>query len=181
MFRNNTFFRNNIRYNETFRKAQDYELWTRIIDTVNMNIIPRKLLKYRKHPSQASAIGASEQLKNTQIIRERYLSRLGTFNSEEIRLFHAISELNEPIDISTLRNCTTFLNSLYLANLEKKAFQNDSFNRLINKQLLRISCASSHIGIKEWKHCRDHIAFYDRLDRSTKYLLDCIFAGRLKF
>ena len=52
---------NKFKYNEKFRCAQDFELWSRIIEEYDMAIIPIIGLKYRVHKEQASIERKEEQ------------------------------------------------------------------------------------------------------------------------
>lgn len=176
MFRRDVFLRNNIRYDESFRRAQDYDLWTRIVDVVNMEILPRRLLKYRVHSGQASAVAACEQSRNARIIRERYLGRLGDFSQKEIEIFQCLSERKPADNKDDFLAYVSILNNLYSLNTEKGVFSSTSFNRQLNRQLLRISAASSHLGTRVWRECRNQILFFDKLDKMAARFLDAIFA-----
>ena len=43
-----------LEYNENYKHAEDYELWSRIIDYTKISNIPKVLLHYRMHPESAS-------------------------------------------------------------------------------------------------------------------------------
>ena len=61
MIRRNFLVDNNIKYNESFRYAQDYELWSRCNKISNISIIPTVGLLLRSHNSQISTQKKLEQ------------------------------------------------------------------------------------------------------------------------
>lgn len=68
---------NHIKYDETFLKAQDYDLWARCIELTDIHILPEVLVCYRIHEKQISS-GSS------YTIQQQYADRV------KIRLFRRI-------------------------------------------------------------------------------------------
>lgn len=69
-----------LRYDEAWNKAEDYDLWERAIESgCKMTNVPRVLLLYRVHPEQVSIKSASLQQEQGQKIRRRYWKYI--FNS----------------------------------------------------------------------------------------------------
>lgn len=48
-------------YRRAFGRAQDYDLWLRLLDRWELANIPEPLLAYRRHEAAASALGVAEQ------------------------------------------------------------------------------------------------------------------------
>lgn len=65
-----------INYDKDFRRAQDYELWTRLVFQTRMHNIDKALHCYRYSPKMASVIAADEQQKRALIMQERMLTKL---------------------------------------------------------------------------------------------------------
>lgn len=65
-----------LNYNPQFKRAQDYELWSRMIWKGDINNIKDILMCYRYSPTQASSVYKEEQSINSKIIYNRMLSRL---------------------------------------------------------------------------------------------------------
>lgn len=62
-----------LRYNEAWKNAEDYDLWERAIESgCKMINIPKVLLLYRVHPGQVSIKSANFQQEQGQKIRRRY-------------------------------------------------------------------------------------------------------------
>jgi glycosyltransferase involved in cell wall biosynthesis len=64
MLRHELLQRHAIRYDESYRSAQDYELWTRLLPLTHAANIRAPLLKYRLHRSSISRSRKIEQLAN---------------------------------------------------------------------------------------------------------------------
>ena len=73
MFRNNCGFS----YDLNFKKAQDYELWDRMIQAnKKIEIIPKPLVMYRYHQNQITKRNGNEQRYFADIVRLRALKRI---------------------------------------------------------------------------------------------------------
>ena len=74
MFRRETLNTYNLRYDETYQSAQDYELWSQAIDCVEFANIPKVLLLYRIHANSITGTKSAAQQRNADTVRE-YLSK----------------------------------------------------------------------------------------------------------
>jgi len=70
------------RYDGSFDKIEDYELWTRIVMKHNIDNVHGVLLNYRIHGSQVTNNYTPEHHKKGNKIRLNYLSRIGTYGAE---------------------------------------------------------------------------------------------------
>ena len=84
MFRKEYLINNNIRYNPSYRKAQDYDLWVRMSERGDrIHMLNKCLCLYRIHSGQASDYSSSkEQKMNSLIVKRRVLTDL--FEPSEI-------------------------------------------------------------------------------------------------
>ncbi|MEH7419509.1 glycosyltransferase, partial [Neobacillus drentensis] len=69
MIRKDFLIRNKLEYNEDFKKAQDYELWSRVVNIGSFKLLNDVLLLYRIHPNQASTKGKNEQNNYAEKVR----------------------------------------------------------------------------------------------------------------
>lgn len=65
-----------IKYDEQIIKAQDYKLWIDIISSGTIEVLPKKLLYYRKHTGQISIADNKDQKNYDMIIRKSLLKNL---------------------------------------------------------------------------------------------------------
>lgn len=91
-------------YRAHFKYAQDYDLWTRLLNYGRINILPDKLLKYRCHSASISERKTISQLTFALEVAQRQLNKT-TRNSftrsdvEQLWSFWTVTEL-ERIDIT---------------------------------------------------------------------------------
>jgi len=80
-------------YNESFRHAQDFELFSRLSEKHSLANIARPLIKLRVHGESVVAMSGSQQIvhQNTLKIIRGGISRYTGINSEEFDVFREIS------------------------------------------------------------------------------------------
>jgi glycosyltransferase involved in cell wall biosynthesis len=79
---------NTILYSEDRTSAQDYDLWSRMIDQLKFTNIPKVLLLYRVHEKQIGVANKKEQDNNANYIRIRNLETIGiSLSNEEKRIY----------------------------------------------------------------------------------------------
>lgn len=80
-----TIFKNelNLRYSSEFPRAEDYDLWTHMIDKLKFANIPENLLLYRVHDNKVGNLHKSEQKDNSNDIRLRNLKNISLVLSEK--------------------------------------------------------------------------------------------------
>lgn len=113
-----------INYNPQFTKAQDYELFSRLMFEAKLSNVPNVLIKYRYSNQQSSVTSRETQINNSLIIYERLLSFL--FNRKTLeneiyyhKLFSTKNKLtNEEFDLV----------SKWLSVLVNQLLSNDFFN-----------------------------------------------------
>lgn len=79
LFRKSFLVENNILYDEEFKKAQDYKMWTDILKYGKIGVAPRVVLFYRVHPKQISASSSTEKYSQKyydRLIRVQLLENL---------------------------------------------------------------------------------------------------------
>ncbi len=121
-----------IKYNESYKKAQDYGLWVQCTRYAPMAMIPKVLLKYRKSEQQISRAGKSSQVENAGRVKTDQLVALGISPTEEEKILH-------------LRFCTNqgelsytwleaWINKLKNSNREKKYFDIKMFDEILDRR-----------------------------------------------
>jgi glycosyltransferase involved in cell wall biosynthesis len=80
--------KSSFRFDETFRTAQDYDLWQRMADDVAMDNIPQPLLRYRIHQASTTQSTRPASDRAAGVVRRRELKHLGV-EPDEVQLgFH---------------------------------------------------------------------------------------------
>jgi len=124
--------------------AEDYCLWTELIDTTKFRNIPMVLLKYRFHSQQTDK---AQQISLSNKIRKKMLNRMGCGLSEnELSVFFDISN-NKPVSVSS---ADTVLNKISIANKEFKYFDQEALIRLLGLRFLRVVNSQASVGFSTW-------------------------------
>ncbi|MFK3960822.1 glycosyltransferase family 2 protein [Pseudalkalibacillus hwajinpoensis] len=138
MIRKEFLEQNNLRYNEKFKKAQDYELWSRCVIYGMFYEYPEVLLKYRTSNTQATITNSDEQNNFANIVRVRLLNRLDIHPSEyEVHLHFLVSRggVDKEVELVELMD---WCQQLIDANNTLIKYDKDIFNKTIMKHFLVI-------------------------------------------
>ncbi|TSD65880.1 glycosyltransferase [Inquilinus sp. KBS0705] len=127
MFRRQFILDNNLKYNEAFEAAEDYELWTRMATKGRIANLPEVLLTYRDHDSQVSKQKKALQYQNTLRCRITMLCNcLGQVNQQD-KVYSNIVINNQPAEsFLQLKDVLNWLNAVLASNqllLNYKAFE----------------------------------------------------------
>lgn len=151
IFRNSMLSNLNLRYDESFRIIQDFELWSRSIDITKFAILPEVLVMYRVSDSNLCAISSKKKhyrenyLKN---IYSRYLKK-NKFNIVENQICSHILIIHSTKnrDMQNLHDAETWLKYLKNENDILESFNPKLLNKYISKYWFAICTKSSSLGI----------------------------------
>lgn len=83
MIRKQFLDKHNLRYDESVKKGQDYDMWERCGVYGKLAVIKDILLFYRTHPKQITSTNKADQDLSAENIRKRRLGRIGISPSEK--------------------------------------------------------------------------------------------------
>lgn len=146
MFRRKSFLAHNLQYDESFTNAEDYGLWAKAVDVLQLANVPQVLLKYRVHASNVSKLQDSTRKLLDDIhyrVYKDFLNKLQINYSEQDLQIHRQLAIRE-VDTSTneqLKQYLHWLETIYTANqrthyFEKQALQvvlMGCFNELLKR------------------------------------------------
>jgi len=102
-----------IRYNESLRPAEDFDMWWRLAHVTQLANLDEILLKYRFHAQQESTANVGVQQKHYQESLSQFLNNIGLSHQKEIRNFAAKLFADELAYTSqNLRKITAFFGQL---------------------------------------------------------------------
>jgi hypothetical protein len=121
-----------VRYSADFPHAEDYELWTRLMEQCRFANLDQVLLRYRLHAASVGAREASTQQHSAGRVRQRCLRRLGIDPTEaELTLHSAIARWRVPPHGEALQQAHDWLVQLIEANRTTGVFPFDAFSRIV--------------------------------------------------
>lgn len=148
--------RADLNYDPAFRKAQDYELWTRMIWVGEVRNIRKPLMKYRYSAFQSSSKDRSSQITSSQTMYNRMFCKLlgRTLTADEMRihiLFATKNRLN-PDELSKVEQWLSYL----LPYVEKTT----AFDKV---------CIADMISRRRATICRDSLNYINRFFHYFRY------------
>ncbi len=149
IIRKETLDKYNIKYNDNFPYAQDYELWCRESAKLNFANIPKVLLKYRVHQEQIGSSKISEQNDIKKQILDLNMERTGeSFTSKEKGLFFKYIARDKKISDAEL---IIEVSSLVLKLKSMGGKPSKSFNKILSNFWWRTLMNNTHLGFQTIK------------------------------
>jgi glycosyltransferase involved in cell wall biosynthesis len=148
MFRHAAFERERLRYDETFRYAQDYELWQRASLSLKIANLDEVLLEYQVGAWQGSG-SREKQIPYIRRIQERAIRALGISPSDEDLMTHyhlAYLDMipTKPFVVAADR----WLRRLHAANISTLIYPRPAFERFLGKLWFNTCLCASRAGEK---------------------------------
>ncbi|MGE6959697.1 glycosyltransferase [Bacillus thuringiensis] len=132
MFRKEVITNNHLKYNEEFKTGQDYELWSRLLKTEKVAIIPEVLLSYRIHNNQISNEKKMDQIQNTMKVYSYMLEGLGLeVNQEILEKHHAFCTSSE-LETFNLKEMIYWGEFIKKYNLKNRVYDVELFNEYVD-------------------------------------------------
>ncbi len=137
------------RYREAYRLAEDYDLLARALEGSRMANVPQALLKYRRHPAQATMARRSEMERVTRRIRIEALSAAGIQATAEQQRLHNLIRAPQSIrSLADLDGIEQWLEQLH------DHFDTDEARRVVASQWIRACIRAAPLGRAMWQRFR---------------------------
>ncbi len=153
---------NSINYDLTYKKAQDYELWSRIVWDYKIGNIDEIIFKYRYSNQQASNKNRLEQINNSKLIYSRVLKVvLGRDATDEEVELHTLFATQPRLNEKQLRKVSMFEKMLMEVNKKTGILSPQLLEQYYSKRWAVIcSCSTSLLKRKKLFYtlplCRKH-------------------------
>ena len=123
-----------IRYDETLRVAQDYELWQRIARHTKIANLPEYLLRYRVHETSTSSTRQAQQEEVRNKVIYNYLHALGIEPTpKELEIHNTIARVKtdkDRLDLNYLPHMYLWMNKLLRHNRPRKIFDQSTLEQI---------------------------------------------------
>lgn len=141
-FRRDFLLNNNIKYDETYPKSQDYAMWVNVIKYGKIAVLPKALLEYRIHSDQITSQKRSEQIDCENRIILRQFEEYGfQLNDRERSIISSIYRGETDASNDEIKR---LFKKMVSVNYQKRIFDKELFKR----ELIRVWIVS---GIKQYK------------------------------
>lgn len=161
-------------FDENYKHAEDYELWSRLIFMCNFSSVSEQLFKYRLHEHQVTRIHNTLQQQSADKIRENILKKAGfQFNEEELRVHCALGSSKLITREEDLRLLGLWLSKLIIQNNQLQVIEKNIFIRSMHKQWFD-ACGNTNLGIRAY-YMFDKIKFTSNYKvNKFKLLVKCL-------
>lgn len=124
-----------LNYNPDYRRAQDYELWSRLVFKGEMRNIDKPLHCYRYSKKMASVVASDEQQRRAGVLQSRMLTKLlgRTPTSQELEI-HAKFLFKPHLSAKELDNIDNWLSYCISMAQDSQEFDVKSVSRVLLKR-----------------------------------------------
>lgn len=157
-------------YHEDYEFAEDYELWTRLVQAGKVANLKEVLLEYRVHPAQVSVKNKTIQDINSFKSRLEILKLLkvdSKYSEEEIIKFLVNKDL--PLTITDCVNINKFYNFVILQNNELNVFGNKDFTSKLKQ--IKIGLFKQYFNRKRILHPKSLAFLFRNFTISELFIL----------
>ncbi len=142
-------------YDPRFRRAQDYELWTRSVRHFSIANVPEVLLRYRIHPLQAGVQRFDEQQQAAWRVREAQIRTLGICPSaEEAAIHQALSTGKKAATKEFVDGAGAWLWKIKNANDVARIYPDPVFTKDLANRWFDVCKSTTALGMWTWRAFR---------------------------
>lgn len=160
-----------LRYDGSFSRSEDYELWSRALRCFPLANMGRVLVEARQHQASATLSNWQEMTLQTEMIQAELLKQVGVSPTPEERsLHHQVGRGYRQDDLARLRLGEQWLLRLCSSNQRSTFADPLEFPAIAGLIWLRYCTNSAHLGPSVWKIWRNsplnreyHAPIRDRL------------------
>ncbi len=136
-----------LRYNPTFSRSEDYDLWTRAIVHFPLANLDEVLVRVREHGASATRANWDEMTKQTEIILGRLLEQSGfSVSVEDIAFHHRVGRGYRMNSKKEVEKAEKWLQNLIELNSQKQTFSDVYLRRAVAKVWFRVCSNSGPLG-----------------------------------
>lgn len=137
-----------LRYDPSFSRSEDYDLWRRAIQHFPMANIAEVLVRVREHGGSATRANWGEVTAQTEIIQGGLLERSGfSPTAEEITFHHRVGRGYRMSSRQEIDKAEAWLERLCNANTASKQIADVSFRRAVAMVWFRVCANSGPLGL----------------------------------
>ncbi len=145
-----------LRYDPSFSRSEDYDLWRRAIQYFSIANIPEVLVRVREHGASATRSNWDAVTAQTEIIQRRLLECSGlSLTAEEIAFHHRVGRGYRMNSRQEIDKAEEWLQRLCNANTQSKQIADSSFRRAVATVWFRVCANSGPLGpwiFRKWNN-----------------------------
>lgn len=155
MIRKNMLNSASLKYDPSFSRSEDYDLWTRVGKHFSLANIDQVLVRVRRHKESVTRLNWEEMTKQTEIIQERLLKRVGLQLSPlEVAFHHRVGRGYRLEKEEHIYNAEKWLLQILSMNQKTMIYDDRSLRQVIGKVWFRLCANSGTLGFCIWRAWR---------------------------
>ena len=140
MFRRSLVTRNLLQYSEEFRHAEDYHLWSELLQHARAANLSDLVLRYRLHGKQVRYVHGDPQYEVSARVRKSLLSRGGVnWSEEEIELHETIASGQYRLNPAYLNRVGRWFDRIEQSNRATRFWEPRALHRSLAKKLVEVA------------------------------------------
>lgn len=139
-----------IGYQAGFEFAEDFRLWSRLIDKGEFAVVPQTLLSYRTNENQISQTKRQLQMKHSRSVAQYLLEKLPLKLSKNELELHMLTMFPEDMTTKNLEEITKWFSKISAANDERRLFEENACKKVLAKRFFELCINSSENKQEAW-------------------------------
>jgi len=140
MFRRSLLRRNLLRYSDEFRHAEDYYLWSELLQHVRAANLADVLLRYRLHPKQVRSEHSTPQYEVSVKVRKILLRRAGVdWTDADIELHESIVSGRFGANASYINRVGSWFDKIEQSNRVSRFWEPQALHRLLVGKFVEVA------------------------------------------
>lgn len=147
MFRKSTISKCNLLFDAKYKHAEDYEFWIRLQKITKFANLPFVLYKVRLNPNSVSVKYNGTQIKNTDLVIQKYWKYIGVeISNLDVNLVKSIFYSDFNLSYKQLKRAEEILNELIVANNQTRTIRSDYLQKIIHEKWFHLCYNNSHFN-----------------------------------
>lgn len=152
IMRRDVLSRASLYYDPVFSRSEDYDLWTRAGQHFALANIDQISVRVRRHKESVTRSNWEEMTKQTEIIQERLLQKIGLkLTSSELAFHHRVGRGYRLEIPEHVNQAEKWLLRLLSANQQTLVYDEISLKQVIGKVWFRVCANSGTLGPSIWR------------------------------
>ncbi len=163
-----------VRFDNNYKHAEDYELWSRLIFQAQFSAVSKTLFKYRIHPGQVTQKHNTVQVSTANQVRRNILERAGfSFTEKDLEAHCKIGSSQKLKSVQELSEAGYWLKAMLAQSRTLSQFSEHTISEVIGKQWYD-TCGNTSLGLKAFSAYYNSGIEHSYKGNAMKLLIKCM-------
>ena len=152
MLRRSLLVQTGLRYDPSFGRSEDFDLWVRMSQHADLDNIPMVLLDYRVHDSSvtATALGAMQEQTLRLLRRAQEQQGYERFNAEEMAFHYCVAHASGVQSLEQMARADAWLQGLCGMNQRRGLSSSQAFEWVASRAWFWFCANNARLGYRTW-------------------------------